>query len=413
MKRADFTVCKKIGDKHYLFNTLFGEIDEVDTELYADYVCGIENISKKYKNILLERHHLQNDNNSQIDLFKKMYDEYKNESKIPIRFYIPLTLSCNLGCTYCFQKNDTKKQDLTFNNLDKIFKSILNIKNKTHDKKHIIVLYGGEPLLSKNMDKINKILEFCKINKISIQIISNGVNTNNYINLFKKYNNLIDNIIITIDGPEYIHNRFRILKSGGNCYNIIKKNTVILEENQIKYSIRINMTKELLDMYNSSGVDSIAKNALIYRVRYKDKDKMCSLLDIYKFLESNPQLIKNLKINIINYFYYLNNNFNNYPLFEFCDSSHIFLYSLDGKSIYSCNEKESADKLIGNYDTNGIVNTNQVYTLTYDDMCEKCKVLPICGGGCSFMRDEQQNYKSCYYYKEIIELINYEIKKLL
>lgn len=139
---------------------------------------------------------------------------------------------------------------------------------------------------------------------------------------------------------------------------------------------------------------------------------MCSLLDMYKLLKNNPELINKIKINIINYFYYLINNFNSYPLFEFCDSSHIFLYSLDGETVYSCNEKETEDKLVGYYDEKDYIEIKQVYSLKYDDICLKCNVLPICGRGCSFMRDEQQNYKMCYFYKEIVELINYEVNNM-
>lgn len=198
-----------------------------------------------------------------MNILTKMYDEYKNESRLPIRFYIPLTLSCNLSCTYCFQKYDIKKQDLTKENLDKIFESILNVINKTKNKHHIIVLYGGEPLLSKNFKQVNEIFNFCKKNKIKIQIISNGINIPYYIELFNNFNDIIDNITVTIDGLENIHNKFRILKNDGNSYNIIKENISLLEKNGISYSIRINMTKELLSMYDTLGFEDIKKEISI------------------------------------------------------------------------------------------------------------------------------------------------------
>ena len=39
--------------------------------------------------------------------------------------------------------------------------------------------------------------------------------------------------------------------------------------------------------------------------------------------------------------------------------------------------------------------------------------LPLCGGGCPHMRGKISNYQFCYFYKEIIELVNYTIGNML
>lgn len=413
MKKADFTICNKFNGKYYLVNTLFGEIDEIDYDTYTKYISEVDEIQEHYKKILFIRHHLQTNDNSQFSTFNKLYSEYKIDSKLPIRFYIPLTLSCNLSCTYCFQKDNEKKVDLTSENLEKIFISILNIKSKLNHKNCIVVLYGGEPLLSKNSKNIAKVFEFCKINNIKIQIITNGINIINHLNFLEENLSNIVNLIITIDGPEHIHDKFRLQKNGEGSYTFIKKNIELLDKKNIPYLIRVNMTKELLNLCLSSEFEFFNDKFSIDRVKYDDKTKMCSLLDIWKLIDKNPKLINNIKINIINYFYYLRNDLNSYPLFEFCDSSHIFLYSLDGISIYSCNEKEVQDKCIGNYGNNPFINLEQIYSIKYDKMCRQCKVLPLCGGGCSFMREEENNFELCYFYREIVELINYEIKKIV
>ena len=413
MKKADFTICNKFNEKYYLVNTLFGEIDEIDYDIYIKYISEVDKIQEYYKKLLFARHHLQSNESSQFDMFYKLYREYKMDSKLPVRFYIPLTQSCNLSCTYCFQKGDEKKADLTSENLDKIFISILNIISILNHKNYVVVLYGGEPLLSKNSKNIAKIFEFCKKNNIGIQIITNGININHYLTFLEENLSNIINLTITIDGPEHIHDKFRLQKNREGSYKFIKKNIELLEKKNIPYLIRVNMTKELLNLYLSSEFEFFNDKILIDRVKYDDKTEMCSLLDIWKLINKNPKLIKNIKINIINYFYYLINNLNSYPLFEFCDSSHIFLYSLDGTSVYSCNEKEVQDKCIGSYGKNTFIHLEQIYSIKYDKICSQCKVLPLCGGGCFFMREEENNFELCYFYKEIIELINYEIKNIV
>lgn len=414
LKRTEFSTCIKNEDRYFLFNSLYGNLDEVDKDLFHILAKNRTIDSKiKNKNELIIRNHLQEGNRSQFKEFVRMYEKYSKECKKTIRFYIPLSYSCNLSCTYCFQKDISSQRQLSYENLDKIFRSIEYINAETKNKNHSIVIYGGEPLLEENRHKIETILKFSQKNNIAIELITNGINIKKFLKMLISYKNIINTVTVTLDGDKKNHDACRKFRNGSGSYDIINYGLLLLRKNNIEYNIRVNLNKQVLNSFNLSEIDSDVGNINLYRVVDKNRSNMCTLLDIYKLIEDDNTLLNNSCLNIVNYFYYLINDFDSYPLFRFCDSEHIFLYSLDGKTIYNCNEKESINKQIGNYLNYDYVDLSKIENLRYDPMCMNCTVLPLCGGGCPFKRGNSTCFKECSYYKEILELINYYIQKTI
>ena len=67
------------------------------------------------------------------------------------------------------------RKPVTLENLKIIFGKILKIKDEYPESDIYLGLFGGEPLLPKNEDTIDKIFEFCVKNKIKIDITTNGI----------------------------------------------------------------------------------------------------------------------------------------------------------------------------------------------------------------------------------------------
>ncbi len=168
-------------------------IQEVDNENYVfynsivHYACRLNfatlnvlNLIYKYKNLdyILEnidfKHHaLIKDIYTKVESSKMLSLEdtsdksnFLNSSQIPNQYYLHLTYKCNLGCTYCYNK-DIRTH---FESLDILdwFKIIDKI---GHHAKHI-VLTGGEPFLFENMGRL---VDYIKLNyqDVSIEVISN------------------------------------------------------------------------------------------------------------------------------------------------------------------------------------------------------------------------------------------------
>lgn len=127
-----------------------------------------------------------------------------------------LTYHCNLRCKMCGQwgqkglfKSSPLKKDLPL----EIWKKAVN--EISHHPGSIITIRGGEPFLYKD---IIPLLSFIKKKRIFISLDTNGT-------LLKKYAREIvklrpDNINLSIDGTEKIHDRVRGMKG---CYRMIKQ----------------------------------------------------------------------------------------------------------------------------------------------------------------------------------------------
>ena len=64
-----------------------------------------------------------------------------------MEYVIHLTDSCNLNCTYCYEKK--KPRVISFENI----KALCDYEISTNPKYSVIIFYGGEPLLQKDLIK--------------------------------------------------------------------------------------------------------------------------------------------------------------------------------------------------------------------------------------------------------------------
>lgn len=125
-------------------------------------------------------------------------------------FEFLLTKKCNYQCTYCFVEQDDT-YDMSFDMMDDIF-----VNYKKDDTKYKIMFFGGEPLLKK--DNILMFLQKHSPSCNSYSIITNGsLLTEDFIRECSLYKNLY--IQISLDGPEHVHDRFRIDKNNKGTFN--------------------------------------------------------------------------------------------------------------------------------------------------------------------------------------------------
>ena len=107
---------------------------------------------------------------------------------------------CNCRCLMCdiWQRKDGKELDLA--DLERHRASILRLGVRQ------IVLTGGEPLLHSNLKAL---LEFLRQCNVSITLLTTGLLLSEQADVVGQY---VDEIIISLDGPEEVHDRVRRVK---------------------------------------------------------------------------------------------------------------------------------------------------------------------------------------------------------
>lgn len=161
-------------------------------------------------------------------------DELLN-SKLNV-LILQVTQKCNLRCKYCvysgkYENIRTHSQlDMS---LDMAEKSIKFFLERTKDSLNpTIGFYGGEPLLK--FDLIKKVVQYVKVN-YPCKLIRYTITTNATLLDLEKFEFLIKNgfsIMISIDGPQKVHDKNRLFMNEKGSYDIVISN---LKNIAIKY----------------------------------------------------------------------------------------------------------------------------------------------------------------------------------
>ncbi len=142
-----------------------------------------------------------------------------------------LTNKCNLKCPYCFANEFTGKEisEISYENF---IKAVDFIKQ---DSTSVIGLIGGEPTLH---SKFSELLDTLINDEFITQIIiyTNGLTIDKYIAQLKNYK---ISLLINCNSP----------KNLGERYNILKSNILLLKENDINFTLGINIYSSYED-YN-------------------------------------------------------------------------------------------------------------------------------------------------------------------
>ena len=134
-----------------------------------------------------------------------------------------------------------KGKETSNNNLNKIFRYV---EKQLENNKVRLVLYGGEPLLLQNYNKIEKVLSFAQKNNIKVKIITNGYLLDVFSKLLLKYKRNIDYLLITLDGDKDQHDLTRKKKNKEGTYKKIVENILMADKLKIKTKIRVNVGME-------------------------------------------------------------------------------------------------------------------------------------------------------------------------
>ena len=393
--------------KYYFLNLGFRTIDEVSEEVYeAVKFDNYKKLDKEDLDYLLGRRYIKFDKNDEMQSLINR-SNYAN-------VYIIFSYKCNMRCIYCFEGKENrfyKEEELTS-------EEIISMIDKISDGKDtVITLYGGEPLLNSNMNKIHYLIKWSKEKEnISFRIITNGTNVKLFMPEFIAIKDKICEFIITVDGPAKVHDQRRFFANGQHSFDKIMESIKILTENKMKVCIRINLDRDNIEhQYNflkylcQADIDKEYLSVVYYRVENKNDPSFNSVsyeecFDLYKKIED----IKGIDIifgdPILSLVVDMARESEPYPYIrsKYCSLDKTYVIDCDGK-VYYCNESMGIldfSRNISSNKGNNIIENNH--------KCLECNLYYGCYGGCTLKR---YNYKKNYNIelcerKEIINVLN-------
>jgi uncharacterized protein len=387
MKLSRFNYIIKDKEKNILFNTFSKQYVAYDNN-YHDKMENILNLVKDNKvqneNIeltkeLISKGLIIDDSINELDKIK--FNELKHLFQDEV-FYLTIqpTLNCNFGCTYCYEKRRNERMDN-----EAVNKTINLVKKLTkHVKKLEVIWYGGEPSLEMDTIKLltNEFKKICKENccKYKAVMVSNGYLLTENI-LDELINLSVELVQITIDGTKEYHNSQRPLNSGVGTFDVVINNLITALDKGLKITFRINVSNE-----NFSSVEELFD---IIPLQYRKNVNM-SICNVF---QNNPKinLFTLYKKAIDKGYGYFNKDLKVSKCQSCCKNS---ITIEPNGNLAMCSPLSEIGKGKGKISNDGdlILFDKALYynlmaqSVTSNDLCNKCTLLPMCMGGCRYKK---------------------------
>jgi len=178
-----------------------------------------------------------------------------------IEIIIKPTKICNLSCSYCYVPEKYKNDQFMDHS---IVHEIIRKSTQYCESggKVNFIWHGSEPLcagLEFYQYAVETQKKYLLPEQFSNGIQSNGTLLDNKTVEFFKENNF--GIGISLDGPEYIHNKNRFFKNGSGSFHQVMKNISLLRKYDVKFGaiavlsqINIKKARELYNFFKTEGI---------------------------------------------------------------------------------------------------------------------------------------------------------------
>jgi radical SAM protein with 4Fe4S-binding SPASM domain len=211
--------------------------------------------------------------------------EYINQElyrKGPLFIDIPmlelwLTQKCNLKCSYCFANSGLLNKDMNYETAAKAIDQMLELPGSNI----YIKFSGGEPLIKTDlMEKIcdytiEKMVKIKTDGYLLFEVTTNGTLIDKKTaDLFKKYNM---RILVSLDGPEKIHNRHRKYTNGKPTFEDVMAGINQIQEMSYPFRVitvvsqtNIDHLSEIFEFFTKNNIKNVRFNPILKHGRGKE-----------------------------------------------------------------------------------------------------------------------------------------------
>lgn len=181
------------------------------------------------------------------DLNIYLSDVLKNKyNSADVSLTILPTRGCNFGCIYCYER----ERPMVTMNEETEAAIVRFVQSNKQIKRLNVTWYGGEPLINfGSIERLSRAFLALSI-EYAAKIVTNGyLLTKEKADLFAEL--AINDVQITFDGPESVHNERRPLLGGQPTYRTIMENLkYLLQVNpSVHVDIRTNIDRRNMEMY--------------------------------------------------------------------------------------------------------------------------------------------------------------------
>jgi len=195
--------------------------------------------------------------------------------------YLLVTDHCNLRCRYCFEETPEYEDFVpvrmtrqTAHRAIDLF-SRLQAKYGSPNKQKVIHLYGGEPLMNKDIVRysVELIKDFIKQGRLpgntQIALVTNAILLDNEIAEFLGRHSV--SVGISVDGPSDLNNKYRIAKDPRvDVFKGVKRAYRLLSRHGVNIGLSITLTPDSIERYSevieTIGIDFPAIGGLSWNI---------------------------------------------------------------------------------------------------------------------------------------------------
>lgn len=355
-------------------------------------------------------------------------------------FIVVPTYSCNLDCCYCFERasisrNIRHNKEIELD-VDSFFsfaaKVLLEFKKRYGEfdaSRVLVTITGGEPLQGFTFRTIEKILIGCEKRSFKVSFVTNALAVPEYLPLISNYVSVIDDIQITLDGAQKIHDSIRVAIDGRPTFNRIVHSIELLNGLELNLRVRINATK--LNIGSLTEIEPLIQrfDPVLFYVYLMQQEGCCQSdnvldeLEGIKYLEKLKDENSGLKNLLIEYHgrKLVESIFNDgvfHPIIKTCSAmSNQFIYDQFGH-VYKCwwamGDRSRAvgfddhgatawdEKLLSYYQSRSVLQMNG---------CRVCRYRYVCGGGCTGKLTLSELREGSITCPDFHSILNYEVHR--
>lgn len=298
------------------------------------------------------------------------------------------TMNCNFKCWYCYESH-IKGSKVNSDTMIKIKNYISNIfKGNSRIEYFHLSFFGGEPLLNYK-DVVLPIMEYTDETAkyfqkpLIISFTTNGFLINpKMVTDFIKYG--VRSLQISFDGNKENHDQTRFVTETKGSYDVIVDNLKLLVRNKINVALRINYTEknlngldDILDSFSDLNADERKRITLsMNKVWQETADNLFAIVDSFqdKAFQFGFNIPDALEANtVVNSCY--------------ADKRNQSVINYNG-DVFKCNARDFTSEARSGVLMDGEIEWNEKFEQRMNiklknKPCLECRILPVCGGGCS------------------------------
>lgn len=413
LKTSFYNFLFETDGKYYIYNTLSIAVAELDEDTYKCLKDGlIGNINPDYIEPLYEQKFLVDKDADEQSEYLYFYNRLRfgSTAKLLSITLVP-SYGCNLACPYCLQGQEKKSKAMSLSDVHRVLNFVENRIIESREGNNVPItkinakLYGGEPMLQKEAITVfcNGMSEIAKNYECEIKYFMTSNFTlldDDIFDLIKKYQIITQ---VSIDGDRNAHNARRVWKDGRGTYDTIINNLKRFKQEHLEDLIVIRLN---IDNENISAAEQMMEEIHTYSTDvyfgflenfngYNDDfgDKFVNVESV-----SKSQKIKSLNALMKKYGYIVPEEFGKLAPCALNIENKFFIDCF--MNVYTCELALNQPELkvgVLDSDDNFAPNANFYKIMNHSPAlfpeCMKCKLMPMCAGGCSAKAYIQSNAK--------------------